>query len=228
MNNLFNETQINEVYQKFVVKPQEYLNKLSPLPIHLNNKNWRWETKDFARIPCIIDFSEWVTKYDITHVKKLLTTDMLDPELEYITYDEVDCFPYENGKNDLHTLQTEKKYDFIIFNQTIEHLYNPFISLKNLYDSLNEGGYLFTSVPTINIPHMMPSHFNGYTPMGLCMLMKSVNFEIMELGYWGNYNYISRLFSSHMWPSYESLTDENFNISNEPQNVTQCWILVRK
>lgn len=228
MNNLFNETQINEVYQKFVAKPQEYLNKLSPLPIHLNNKNWRWETKDFARIPCIIDFSEWVTKYDITHVKKLLTTDMLDPELEYITYDEVDCFPYENGKNDLHTFQTEKKYDFIIFNQTIEHLYNPFISLKNLYDSLNEGGYLFTSVPTINIPHMMPSHFNGYTPMGLCMLMKSVNFEIMELGYWGNYNYISRLFSSHMWPSYESLTDENFNISNEPQNVTQCWILVRK
>jgi hypothetical protein len=87
---------------------------------------------------------------------------------------------------------------------------------------------LFTSVPTINIPHMVPFHFNGYTPIGLCMLMKSVGFEIVELGYWGNFKYISELFNKHNWPSYEQLIDDNNNITNEPKNVVQCWILVKK
>ena len=228
MNNLFTEEEIIQVYQTHVVKQQEYYNKLSPLPLHLNNKNWRWESKDFARIPCILDFNEWIDKHNIKHVNSLLCTDLSDPELEHITYNEVTCLRYENGENDLHTIKTEKKHDFIIFNQTIEHLYNPFISIKNLYDSLNDGGYLFTSVPTINIPHMIPFHFNGYTPLGLCMLMKSVGFNVAELGYWGNFNYINKLFSIHMWPSYEQLIDGNSNISNEPNNVVQCWILVKK
>jgi hypothetical protein len=98
----------------------------------------------------------------------------------------------------------------------------------NLKEHLKEGGYMFTSMPTINIPHMLPFHYNGYTPLGLCMLMKSVGLEVVELGYWGNYDYISKLFKTHNWPSYEDLIDKDGNIPNEQNNEVQCWILVRK
>jgi hypothetical protein len=224
----FKEQEVIDTYHKFVKKPKEYYQKLSPLPLHLNNKRWKWEGKDFPRVPCVLDFSEWVLKHNLSHVGTLLSTCTDDPELDFITYDNILNLPYDGNSNDLHKLTSETKVDFVIFNQTIEHLYNPFISMHNLYNILKEGGYLFTSVPTINIPHMVPFHYNGYTPIGLCMLMKSVGFEIVELGYWGNYNYLSKLLSNQNWPSYENLIDENNNITNDPNNTAQCWVLVKK
>lgn len=224
----FNENDVVEAYRKFVIKPNEYYNKLSPLPLNFNNKKWKWEGKDFPRVPCVLDFSEWINKYNLSTVDSLLSTCTSDPELEYITSNNIEYLPYNNGKGDFHTLDLKKKFDFILFNQTIEHLYNPFISMSNLYNHLNDGGHMFTSMPTINIPHMVPFHFNGYTPIGLCMLMKSVGFEILELGFWGNYEYISKLFKNQNWPSYEELIDKNGNITNESKNTVQCWILVKK
>jgi len=46
----------------------------------------------------------------------------------------------------------------------IEHLYNPFMAMENIYKYIKPGGYVYTSVPTINIPHMTPIHYNGYNP----------------------------------------------------------------
>ena len=74
---------------------------------------------------------------------------------------------------------------------------------------------------------MTPIHFNGFTPMGLAMLFKSANFEIIEIGQWGNYEYIQRLFGKHTWPGYNDL-NKNGYVSNEERNVCQCWILARK
>ena len=71
---------------------------------------------------------------------------------------------------------------------------------------------------------MTPIHFNGFTPMGLSMLFKTANFEIIEIGQWGNYEYISKLFHTHSWPSFNTLSD----FTNEDKNVAQCWILARK
>lgn len=97
----------------------------------------------------------------------------------------------------------------------------------NLYHHLKPGGFLFTSMPTINIPHMVPFHFNGYTPIGLCMLMKSVGFEVLELGYWGNNDYINKLFINKNWPSYEDLLIDG-NIKHDEGSEVQTWILVQK
>ena len=88
---------------------------------------------------------------------------------------------------DLHTIASttefENEFDFFLFNQTIEHLYNPFEAMKQVYEIVKPGGYVFTSVPTINIPHMTPIHFNGYTPMGLAMLFTPMNIlELVKMG----------------------------------------------
>ena len=127
---------------------------------------------------------------------------------------------------DLHdiSLNIKNEFDFFLFNQTIEHLYNPFEALKQINNIVKPGGYVFTSVPTINIPHNTPIHFNGFTPMGLAMLFKSANFEIIEIGQWGNLEYITKMFSTHDWPGHNALK----NITNEEKNVCQCWILAKK
>lgn len=63
--------------------------------------------------------------------------------------------------------------------------------------------------------------------MGLAMLFKVSGFEIVEIGQWGNSEYLQRLFNSHDWPGYNALNVNNF-IINEEKNVCQCWILARK
>jgi SAM-dependent methyltransferase len=132
-------------------------------------------------------------------------------------------------KFDLHTISNyyQNEFDFFIFNQTLEHLYNPFEAVKQIYEIVKPGGYVFTSVPTINIPHMTPFHFNGFTSMGLAMLFKTANFEIIEIGQWGNYNYIKKLWESHNWIGYNTLNVNN-KIVNEERNACQCWILAKK
>lgn len=41
----------------------------------------------------------------------------------------------------------QKKYDGIICNAVLEHVYDPFAAMKNLYDALEDGGYLMVYVP---------------------------------------------------------------------------------
>jgi hypothetical protein len=53
------------------------------------------------------------------------------------------------------------------------------------------------------------------------------NFEIVEIGQWGCYEYINKLWSTHSWPGYNSLHKNNI-IPNEEHNVCQCWILAKK
>jgi SAM-dependent methyltransferase len=236
MSKLFSENEIWDLYQKHVNKPDDYYKKYEKLPFHLNDKNWKWEGKDYPRIWCVLEFKEWMEKHNLKHFNKVLSnqpagylsTNFSDPELEYITWDEIDFIPYSNGNNDFHTLDlVEKNYDFIIFNQTLEHLYDPFLSIERIYNHLKPGGFLFTSVPTINIPHMTPFHFNGFTPTGLCTLMKSVGFDIIELGFWGNVDYIKYIFEKGDWPDYRMLMRDGI-ITNERDKNAQCWILVKK
>jgi len=89
--------------------------------------------------------------------------------MEFITADKINEYSYlynSNIENDLHKFINIEKCDFFLFSQTIEHLYNPFIAIKNIYDNLNDNGYVFTSVPTNVIPHDTPFHFANWTPMG--------------------------------------------------------------
>lgn len=228
--NLLSDSEINEIYEKYVKKPDEYYRKANDEYHKLSNEEKsRWFTADFPRLASLFDYKDWINKYSLNHVSKLLSTCQTDCELEYITYDSITVCDYlQDKKYDLHTIDLDDKdYDFIIFNQTLEHLYNPFISMKNLYDHLKPGGYLYTTVPTINIPHQVPFHFWGITPTGLCALSASVGFEIMECGYWGNLSYINHIFSNFAWP-YTSHVMTNNVIKNVDHCQSQTWILVKK
>lgn len=224
----FNDSELNYLFIKHVRLSPSYFQKyrlMPPCPIR--SYNYAWGNNDFPRNWCVLDFIEWTKKHTLTTVKTLGYTSTTDPELEFIKADE--SLLVEYPEYDLHTISSHfnNKFDFFIFNQTIEHLYNPYKAVNDIFKIVKEGGYVFTSVPTLNIPHMTPKHFTGFTPMGLAMLFKTNGFDIVEIGQWGNYEYINTLWATHRWPGYNTL-QKNGCIENEEQNVCQCWILARK
>jgi SAM-dependent methyltransferase len=228
--NLLSNEDIHQLYEKHVNKPDEYYRKANDEYHKLSDsEKAEWHSKDFPRLASTFDFKEWVEKYNLKHVGKLLSTCSTDVELNYITYDDITVCDYTiDNKYDLHTLDLDDKdYDFIIFNQTLEHLYNPFVSMKNLYDHLKDGGYLYTTVPTINIPHQVPFHFWGMTPTGLCALATSVDFNVLECGYWGNLSYINHIFSHFGWPNTSDVMIDD-TIENVEQCQSQTWVLLKK
>jgi SAM-dependent methyltransferase len=224
---MFSEKDIEKIYNEEVKLPDAYFKKYTPFPkCPVRTFNYEWSYHDFPRSWCILDFISWIKKHNIT-VENLACTCIDDPEIEFISAVKKTSLSYP--EYDLHTISNHFKneFDFFIFNQTLEHLYDPFTAVKQIYDIVKPGGYVFTSVPTINIPHSTPIHFNGFTPMGLAMLFKTANFEIIEIGQWGNLEYIHKLWQSHEWPGYDNLQHNNI-ITNEERNVCQCWILAKK
>ena len=51
-------------------------------------------------------------------------------------------------------------FDLVTFSQTLEHLYDPVLALRNIFTSLAPGGYMFTSVPMMNHVHMQPFFYS--------------------------------------------------------------------
>lgn len=240
MTKIFSKADIESLYNQHIKKDKAYFAPIKKKEIlslkfqyTIGGQTFTHspEGHDFPRIKCMLDFRNWIEKYNIGTVEHFLATDISDPEINFLKYDNYTSILYDQDteENDLHTIKLEpNKYDFVLFSQTIEHLYNPFLALTNLYNATKPGGHIFTSMPTINIPHMTPFHFTGYTPMGLCMLFESVGFKTVEVGYWGNYEYIKTIFKTHSWPDYKKLLNILGQIKNKPRNVAQTWILAKK
>ena len=226
--NLYTDKDLELIYTSFVKKPQSYFTKWTHLPQPCPIKDWnhKYDGHDFPRVWCFLDFGEWVEKYKLKNCGVLGYT-CGDIELQHLNPSEKVYLDYP--PHDLHQIAKDftGRFDFFLFNQTLEHLHNPYVAVKNINLCLKPGGYVFTSVPTLNIPHSTPIHFGGFNPMGLTMLFISNGFEILEIGQWGNYDYIQKLWKTHKWPSALELM-KNGIVSNEEENVCQCWILARK
>ena len=77
---------------------------------------------------------------------------------------------------------------------------------------------------------MQPYHFSHLTPIGLAMLMRHVGFEVVELGYWGNREYLRRLYTYGYWadwsqvggPDNSGVVDTSFDLA------VQTWVLARR
>jgi SAM-dependent methyltransferase len=227
---LLTEVQLRALYERVVRRPPAYFarwERLPPCPVAA----WghAWAHHDFPRAWCVLDFRAWAAERGLSAVEDgvLGYTCASDPELAFLRYRTRRELAYP--PHDLHALPAtlRGRYDFFMFNQTLEHLYNPLLGLQNVWAALKPGGHAFTSVPTLNIPHLTPIHFGGLTPMGLATLLTLAGFEILEMGQWGCERYLRAMFARHAWPGYDQLQVDG-RVENEERNVVQCWALVRK
>lgn len=235
---------IEALYQKHRVS-DAYLNKWADIDTalqRLTSAGFDARGRDAPRVFTLLDFQEWVATHNL-HPQKMLVTDANDPELYFINATRTVEYRYAGsneandkgcGIRDLHCLGhedsfTEKDFDMVIISQTLEHLYNPLLAIKNVFDITKKEGYVFTSAPTLNIPHMTPVHFFHYTPMGFVVLFAQAGFEIVEMGQFGNRHYEQMLLNQHHWPDvYQIKNMANSTVINERNNPDQVWVLARK
>jgi len=95
---------------------------------------------------------------------------------------------------DLQKIPVENcRYDFIIFNQVMEHLPEPLLVLTELYRVLKPGGKLFYTGPLFYEEHEQPFDYYRYTQFGLRYMLSSTGFAIDRIdwleGYFGTVGY---------------------------------------
>jgi len=228
---MLSENQINEIYNKYVAinHTAEYVNKYVPLPFEFNNKKWKWEGKDFPRVIALLEFREYMLEYNRTFNTVLSFNGNNDPEYEYLSYKNYYNYNYEeNIKYDLHNLELDRNdFDFIMINQTIEHLYNPILAINNIFKHMEIGGIFYANVPSNNIPHSTPFHYyTGITPVGLGAIVKSGGFDILKIGQWGNKTYFKQMFDNR-WSDYKYSDNPGYNDMNCPI-ITWCLAIKNK
>ena len=227
------EADITDIYNKHIAinYTKEYVNRYVPLPLQLNNKEWKWEGKDFPRIISLLEFARFIKEYDRTFNSVLSFNGNKDPEYEYLKYKNRYNYSYKDDvdKYDLHNLQLDRSdFDFVMLNQTLEHLYDPISALKNIYKHLSDGAIFYANVPCNSIPHTTPFHYyTGITPSGLGALIKLAGFEILEIGQWGNVEYFKQMFDNK-WSDYKHMYKLTDHVGHNDLNcpiITWCWAI---
>jgi hypothetical protein len=243
-NSLSQTTQDAERLWQAVVKQsvdEDYLKKYENISLQLERNSeprwkWKWKNKAYPRIPCLLDFEAWVSKYSLQSPEHLLTNAPNDPELEFLSPKKVTQFVHaesEFNNGDLHFIPCDmnpaRDFDLVVISQTLEHLYDPFLALANVFHFMRSGGYIFTSAPANNIPHMTPVHYFHYTPMGLAVLFQRAGFEVLEVGAWGSPKYEEGMLIKHTWLDFSDLQNEDGLIINQANtNPDDVWLLARK
>jgi len=211
------DQEILRIYNAFIKinHTDEYKLRYVPLPMHKNNLPWKWEGKDFPRIISLLEFERFVKSNNISSEKGLAINGLSDPEWYYLPTQILVDINYEKDPNkfDLQTLDLkEKDFDFVMANQTLEHVYDPVLCLKNIYKHMSPGGILYFNVPTNGIPHSTPfHHFTGFTPAGVGTIVKAAGFKILSIGQWGNLEYLKKLFETNSWIDYQALKNPGIN-----------------
>lgn len=95
---------------------------------------------------------------------------------------------------DLKNIPVEDcRFDFIVFNQVMEHVPEPQLVLAELHRVLKCGGKMIYTGPLFYEEHEQPFDFYRYTQFGLRHLLSQAGFELERLdwleGYFGTVGY---------------------------------------
>ena len=226
------EHDIVMIYKKFVKPYQTEANKSRyiPLPMHKNNiPNWAWKGRDFPRVISLLEFERFVNEHNLSSAKALALNSHHDPEWHYLPKKEIVAISYDDDKrHDLHTLDlAQKDFDFVMVNQTLEHVYDPVLCLKNIYNHMRSGAILYFNVPATSIPHTTPfHHYMGITPVGAGAIAMAAGFNILHIGQWGNEPFLTKMFKDYTFHDYQCM-GENIGL-NDFRYPVITWVFAQK
>lgn len=228
---LLTDQDINNLYKQYVKPYQvaENETRYVPLPMHKNILSWKWEGRDFPRVISLLEFERFIKEHTITSKKALAINGIDDPEWLCLPTTHIRGISYEQDKRyDLHTFNLdEHDFDFVMVNQTLEHVYDPVLCLKNIYKHMKSGGILYFNVPANSVPHDTPfHHFTGFTPVGAGAVAKAAGFEILHIGQWGNQAFLHKMFETLNFLDYRSI--ENDIGRNDFRYPVITWVFAQK
>lgn len=118
-------------------------------------------------------------------------------------------------------------YDIILMEQVLEHVENPSTALKTINKLLKPGGYFLSTTPFLLKVHGSPSDadFWRWTPKGKKTFVEQHNFEVIEVGSWGNKQCVEAYLR---FESLGPFDPETCSLENEPDSPIMVWILGRK
>lgn len=225
------DNDIQAIYEKYILvnDTPEYKYRYVPLPLEKNVHAWRWEGKDLPRVLSLLEFERFIKENNISSSKALAINGENDPEWNFVPHGHLTAIDYDNDprRYDLHTLNLDQKdFDFVMLNQTLEHLYDPISCLRKIYEHMRPGGILYANLPANSIPHSTPFHyFTGITPSGLGSMVQLAGFRILSIGQWGNLEYLNLMQSTKSWPDYRQLKNPGLNEMFHP---VITWIFAIK
>ena len=96
----------------------------------------------------------------------------------------------------------DARYDYIFFNQVMEHLPQPHLVLKELFRVLKPGGKLIYTAPLFYEEHEQPYDFYRYTQFGVKFLFNEAGFSFQRLdwldGYYATVGYQLNTISRYL------------------------------
>ncbi|MBR8826380.1 MAG: methyltransferase domain-containing protein [Gomphosphaeria aponina SAG 52.96 = DSM 107014] len=118
-----------------------------------------------------------------------------------------------------------ERYDVIIAEHVFEHLLWPYRAGKNVYEMLNEGGYLLISTPFLVRLHTAYADCSRWSETGLKYFLAECGFplENTSTGSWGNRACIKANFLK--WVKHRGVLH---SMVNEPNFPIVVWALTKK
>lgn len=113
--------------------------------------------------------------------------DLADDAKENLIKNNVNNVSYFPKEISIEANALPKKYDLITFIQTIAYIENPEKALENVYNSLNDGGYLIIAVPNSKFEPILANgksayknRLHSFSFSQAEKLIKDKGFEIVE------------------------------------------------
>ncbi len=131
---------------------------------------------------------------------------------------------------DIHELPYgEREFDFVMTDQILEHVENPFLAVDEMYRVLKFGGYMITTTCLMMPIHKAPTDFWRFTPDGLKVLCKKFE-KIYQCEGWGNGRALDLMINKGM--QFEPITPrtelENIATHSDDMNLISTWIIAKK
>lgn len=137
----------------------------------------------------------------------------------HISYEVSDNYPIV----DLHDLSkfSSNSYDFVILDEILEHVAQPWLAVKEVYKILKIGGCLICSTPFLIAEHKCPNDYWRFTKEGLTELLS--DFERLEINSWGNAKSVCYLLDDMMASVQKAKEDGVFDLTNHDKYPITVW-----
>jgi SAM-dependent methyltransferase len=140
------------------------------------------------------------------------------------SYEVAPNYPYVDIQN--LSNYKENSWDFIVLDEVLEHVANPWLAISELYRLLKSGGYLITSSPFLVPIHKCPADYWRFTEDGLRVLLSA--FQSVEVYSWGNSSVISDIAMNMMMTVNEAKERGIFTETNERKFPITVWAYAQK